>query len=254
MHDEHELINFADATEVLGLESLLLKSVGITIGSSTSHLMFSELTVRRRDSSSSRFEITEREVIHRSPIIFTPYMAGVSVDTEKLHNPLRMMGTITDATSEKEIEQELEKRITERTVELVEVNAALKILLKQREQDKTDTEETMAANLKLMALPHLHILKRSNLHDRHKALVSLIDENFNKVSSSFIKTLISKYSVLTPKELQVAEHIRTGKTSKEIAEIMNLSSKTVDVFRYSLRKKLGLNNKKTNLQSLLSTL
>lgn len=167
--------------------------------------------------------------------------------------PLRMMGTITNATSEKEIEQELEKRVEERTAELVEVNAALKVLLKQREQDKTDTEETMAANLKLMVLPYLHKLKTSHLNDQLKAWVSLIDENLDKVSSPFIKKLHSRYSVLTPKELQVAEHIRSGKTSKEIAEMMNLSPRTVDVFRYSLRKKLGLNNKKTNLQSLLSS-
>ena len=155
---------------------------------------------------------------------------------------------------EKEIEQELEKRVVERTAELVEVNAALKVLLKQREQDKTDTEETMAANLKLLVLPHLHKLKKSNLNAEHKAWVSLIDENLGKVSSPFIKNLNSKYSVLTPKELQVAEHIRSGKTSKEIADMMNLSPRTVDVFRHSLRKKLGLNNKKINLQSLLSSL
>ena len=86
MHEEHEMIHFSDLTEVFGLESLLLKSVGITIGSSTTHLMFSQLTVRRTDSRASRFEVVEREVIHRSPIIFTPYVAGVSVDTEKLHN------------------------------------------------------------------------------------------------------------------------------------------------------------------------
>jgi PAS domain S-box-containing protein len=176
------------------------------------------------------------------------------VNRDDKGNPLRMMGTITDATSEKEIEQELEKKVAERTAELVELNAALKILLKQREQDKVDTEETMAANLKLMVLPHLHSLKKCNLHDRQKVLVSLIDENLSKVSSPFINKLSSKYSILTPKELQVAGHIRMGKTSKEIAEIMNLSSRTVDVFRYSLRKKLGLNNKKTNLQSLLSSL
>ena len=95
MHDEHELIDFSDATEVFGLESLLLKSVGITIGSSTAHLMFSELTVRRRDSRASRFEVTEREVLYRSPIIFTPYVAGVSVDTEKLRNFI--MQTYKDA-------------------------------------------------------------------------------------------------------------------------------------------------------------
>jgi ethanolamine utilization protein EutA len=95
LHEEHELINYSDLTEVFGLESTLLTSVGITIGSSTTHLMFSRLTVRRPDSRASRFEVAEREVIHRSPIIFTPYVAGVSVDTKKLHNFI--MQVYTDA-------------------------------------------------------------------------------------------------------------------------------------------------------------
>ena len=86
MHDELEVINTADLTEIFGLESFLLKSVGITIGSSTTHLMFSRLTVRRSDSRASHFAIVEREVIHRSPIIFTPYIEGVRVDTEKLRH------------------------------------------------------------------------------------------------------------------------------------------------------------------------
>lgn len=86
MHEEHEKINFSDLTEVFGLESFLLTSVGITIGSSTSHLMFSRLEVRRSDSRASRFTVVERSIIHRSPIIFTPYVAGLSVDTEKLQN------------------------------------------------------------------------------------------------------------------------------------------------------------------------
>jgi DNA-binding CsgD family transcriptional regulator len=165
-----------------------------------------------------------------------------------------MMGTITDVTPYKEFEQELEKTVGERTAELVEVNSALKILLKQREQDKTDTEETMAANLKFMVFPYLHKLKRSALNVQQKEWVSLIDENLNKVSAPFIKKLSSKYSSLTPKEIQVAECIQSGKTSKEIAEMMNISSRTVDVLRYSVRKKLGLNNRKANLQSLLSSL
>lgn len=86
MHEETERVDFSELTEIFGLESFLLKSVGITIGSSTSHLMFSQLIARRRDSRVSRFEVVEREVIHRSPIIFTPYIAGIRVDTEKLQN------------------------------------------------------------------------------------------------------------------------------------------------------------------------
>ncbi|MBI4297756.1 MAG: ethanolamine ammonia-lyase reactivating factor EutA [Chloroflexi bacterium] len=85
MHEE-EVVNYSDLAEISGLEHFRLKSVGITVGSSTSHLMFSELVVRRSDSRVSGFKVTERKVIYRSPIMFTPYVAGVTVDAEKLHN------------------------------------------------------------------------------------------------------------------------------------------------------------------------
>lgn len=85
MHED-DLIDYSTLTEVFGLESLRLKSVGITVGSSTSHLVFSRLIIRRSDSCVSRFEVTEREVIYQSPIMFTPYIAGVKVDTEKLRD------------------------------------------------------------------------------------------------------------------------------------------------------------------------
>ena len=85
MHEDIET-DYSNLTEVLGLEYFRLKSVGITVGSSTSHLMFSELAVRRKDSRLSRFEVTERKVIYRSPIIFTPYVSGIKVDAEKLQD------------------------------------------------------------------------------------------------------------------------------------------------------------------------
>ncbi len=85
MHEEI-VIDYENLTEVVGLEHFHLKSVGITVGSSTSHLMFSELVVRRADSRFSRFTVTERRVLYRSPIVFTPYIAGVKVDAEKLQD------------------------------------------------------------------------------------------------------------------------------------------------------------------------
>ena len=44
---------------------------------------------------------------------------------------------------------------------------------------------------------------------------------------------------------------RAAQTSKEIAEAMTISSRTVDIVRYSIRKKLGINNEKANLQAVL---
>ena len=205
------------------------------------------------DGKTSHYEATYRlKVKSGAWRWFREHAKVVNRDTKG--SPLSMIGTITDVTPYKEFEKELEKKVEERTVELVEVNSALKILLKRREQDKEETEETMAANLKFMVLPYLHKLKRSALNVQQKEWVSLINENLNKISAPFIKKLSSKYSALTPKEIQVAECIRSGKTSKEIAEMMNISARTVDVLRYSVRKKLGLNNKKVNLQSLLSSL
>ncbi len=64
---------------------LRLTSVGIDIGSSTSHLMFSRLVMRRRsDEMSSQFEVVHRQVLYRSPILLTPYTDPDTIDTDSL--------------------------------------------------------------------------------------------------------------------------------------------------------------------------
>ncbi|OGQ83064.1 MAG: recombinase [Deltaproteobacteria bacterium RIFCSPLOWO2_12_FULL_60_19] len=71
--------------DIEGLEMFTLRSVGIDIGSSTSHLVFSHLTLRREGAShSGRFRVTGREVLYRSKIMLTPYLSGTLIDTEKV--------------------------------------------------------------------------------------------------------------------------------------------------------------------------
>lgn len=71
--------------DIEGLEMFTLTSVGIDIGSSTSHLVFSRLTLRREGTSySGRYKVTEREVLYRSGIMLTPYLSGTSIDVEKI--------------------------------------------------------------------------------------------------------------------------------------------------------------------------
>src|SRR5215467_13178432 len=94
MHDldaEHEHPEFATRgpdtvmEDIEGLEMFTLKSVGIDIGSSTSHLVFSQLTLRREGASlSGRFKVTDRRVIFRSNIMLTPYLSGTSIDVENV--------------------------------------------------------------------------------------------------------------------------------------------------------------------------
>lgn len=60
--------------------------------------------------------------------------------------------------------------------------------------------------------------------------------------------------VLTPSELQVAEFIRSGMSSQEIASTLNVARKTVENHRNSLRNKLGITNRGVNLRNYLLSL
>ena len=78
-------------------ERITLNSVGIDIGSSTSHLIFSRLTLRRQGIAlSSRFVVVNREILHESPILLTPYIDKTTIDTDKLdefiHESYRQSG------------------------------------------------------------------------------------------------------------------------------------------------------------------
>lgn len=73
-------------TDIEGLEMFSLKSVGIDIGSSTSHLIFSHITLRRQGASlSGKFKVTNREVLYRSPIMLTPYLSATKIDTDRIN-------------------------------------------------------------------------------------------------------------------------------------------------------------------------
>jgi DNA-binding CsgD family transcriptional regulator len=165
------------------------------------------------------------------------------------------------------LEQEIEERkqielaliergkdLKNKTHELEEVNAALKVLLKHREKDKKDVEEKVVANVKKLVLPYAEKLNNSRLNDRQIVYLNIIKSNLEDIITPFLHQLSSKYSDLTPSEIQVAELVKEGKTTKEIAELLNSSTGTIDFHRNNLRKKLGLRNTKTNLRSFLLAL
>lgn len=78
-HDHEDL--YAHSHELEGMERLTLTSVGIDIGSSTSHLLFSRLTLKRDNAGfSTQFRITDRELLWASPILMTPYLSGTTID------------------------------------------------------------------------------------------------------------------------------------------------------------------------------
>jgi ethanolamine utilization protein EutA len=67
------------------MDNVILTTVGIDIGSSTSHLMFAKVHLRRKANSlSSQFIIVNREILWRSPIVITPFKPDNSIDADAL--------------------------------------------------------------------------------------------------------------------------------------------------------------------------
>jgi len=155
------------------------------------------------------------------------------------------------------LEKKVESRtaeLTAKAVELEKVNSALEVLLRQREKDRLQLEEKILTNIRQLVTPHLQSLKNCRLDTNQMALVNIAESNLNNIVSPLIKKLSSRLINLTPTEIRIADFIKEGQKNKEIAELLRLSLNTVKSHRYQIRAKLGLKNKKMNLQSYLLSL
>jgi DNA-binding CsgD family transcriptional regulator len=86
-----------------------------------------------------------------------------------------------------------------------------------------------------------------------ESCLNIIETNLKNIISPFIHNLETKYLNLTPREIQVAHLIKQGKTTKEIAELLNASARSIEFHRNNLRNKLGVKNQKTSLKSYLTS-
>ncbi len=149
---------------------------------------------------------------------------------------------------------ELEKRVKERTLELEESNTALKVLLKQREQDQRELEENILSNIKHLILPYIEKLKKNRSMSEDLVYLNTLESNLKEIVSPFSSRLSFQYLDFTPKEILVANLIKDGKQDKDIMEILNISLETVKSHRQNIRKKLTIYGKRTNLRTKLLSL
>lgn len=156
-----------------------------------------------------------------------------------------------------EIQEALEKKEAELRNErerLEETNIALRVLLRQRDEDKKRIEETIYVNVDRLVLPYVEQLLQGRLSEKQKTLTEVINTNLRDIVSPFLRSLTTLHTMLTPQEIEVANMVRSGRSSKEIAEVLGISVSGVDFHRKKLRQKLGLTNSSKNLRSYLLSL
>lgn len=141
-----------------------------------------------------------------------------------------------------------------KSVNLEEINSALKILLSQLKQERLDSEAKVVSNVQELVLPYIEKLRGSRLDAQQKECLSVLEANLNNIIAPFMQNLSIASSNLTHTEMKVANLIKDGKTTKEIADLLNLSPSTVDFHRNNIRSKLGLKNKSESLKTYLLNL
>ena len=148
--------------------------------------------------------------------------------------------------------REAELEIAINTLE--QANSALSVLLAQRDEEKGGIEKKLLSNVSELVLPYLEKVKEGPLDKRQLSWIHVLESNMSSLLSPFSRRLSVQHESLTPMEIQIANLLKDGKKTRDIAELMNISVRSVGSYRLHIRKKLGLRNRKTDLRAHLLSL
>jgi len=134
---------------------------------------------------------------------------------------------------------------------LKEANIALKVLIDQQQSSREDMEQQILNKLTKLVFPYLDLLQGQLDATKKEEYLTLIRIHLESVADSFVQKLSNPLLKLSPREILIADLVKSGKTTQDMAKLLNLSVRTVEAYRMQLRKKLGLNTKKENLRKYL---
>ncbi len=149
--------------------------------------------------------------------------------------------------------RDMELKALESEKQIVELNNAnLKQDIDARNRELAVSTMNMINKNKTLNGIKSALLKAEKIDDIH-TIISLVDktieneedwnffeEAFNHADKDFFRKVKDKHPSLTANDLKLCVYLRLNMSSKEIAPLLNISSRSVEIKRYRLRKKLDL--------------
>ncbi len=166
---------------------------------------------------------------------------------------LRVVVCFVDITDRRLAEKQLE--ITNRELRLNQIaledrNAALRVFLEQSVRERDELRKQLAEVVSSHILPIISRMRhRAETHDQVD--INLLESLLSDLATGDGRLSRELATKLTPRELEICSLIKLDMDNKEMAQKLALSCRTVEKFRQSIRKKLGLKGGKTNLTSYL---
>lgn len=149
--------------------------------------------------------------------------------------------------------QEYEKHILELELLTKSSEVAGKSLSIAKQSEMIDNIQSILDSEKDFNKLKSEIKKAIKINEVNKHEWEIFETNLNQIHNEFIINLSKKYPHLTPKDIKLCVYLKMNLSSKEIAPMMNISFRGVELHRYRLRKKLNLTQDE-NLSKFLLTL
>jgi len=146
---------------------------------------------------------------------------------------------------------ELEKLVQERTIELSKTNNALRMMIEGVQTRVREEKQRISRNLEILVQPLMDQLKSEHLPEYVRPLVETLEVSLTKVLGDYTWNPSKLFSHFTPREMQVADLLKSGLSSKQIAAIMGVTVEAVNFHRQNIRKKLGIEATGKSLSVLL---
>ena len=189
--------------------------------------------------------------VYRAPLAAGEYWLETTL------SPLRdaagkasaVMGLVRDITDQKKLEADL--RRSEQALENKDI--ALHELVAVVEDEKHQIARQIRANVDRIIMPLLDDLSRDVPAGRQKHY-DAVRQGLQEIASPFGARLSTQAEGLSPAEIRVGNLVRSGMSTKDIAEFLHVSVSTVNKHREHIRRKLGLAGKDVNLATHLAAM
>ena len=198
-------------------------------------------------------EIGAMEVFYRSELNDPDDEKYSSYDRTLIQAVATTIGRFVEKHRTEEALREANEQLATEGRALEEKNTALKEILSQIGEEKKAITRQVQSNVERIVMPILNRLD-SQVGERDAGYVKLLRNSLNEIVSSFGASLRSKFSTLTPREIEICNMLKNDLSCKEIARLNHTSVHTVLKQRQRIRRKLGINGTDINLASFLENL
>ncbi len=174
--------------------------------------------------------------------------------TDAKGNIIAVLEHVRDATTHHEKKEALDDLAQELSIQahrLEEQEIALRVLGSQIGQDRDEALREVSLKIRALIMPLLRNLKEDETNPVKIQKLRMLEKHVDELDVPVISKLPIRDQPLTHRELQVALYIKEGYTSKEIADLLCVSKRTVDYHRENLRHKFHLGSKNFSLQTFL---